>query len=154
MKENELAKQADFAGHLAQDWRTAHAIWANIKDIIPSYTSLTPTDISGGMTMDGTWRDLDLSAYVPATVFLISLLVTGVSCGRWIIARFRPNGSGAADGETRYAWETLDSGSNNCTFNALAGQLACSMVDQTMEYKIEREGTVNIYLLGYWKTGL
>lgn len=154
MSDKGFAETPEFQAHIKADWKVAHGIWAQVRQLIPKYVALSPTSISGSMTMDDSWRDLDLSAYVPATVFMVKLLVVGASGGRWILARFRPNGSSDANGESRFEWEALDSTAVNCTYNALAAEVSCSMVDRTLEYKITREGDVTVYLLGYWQTGL
>jgi hypothetical protein len=146
--------KADLESHKSADPNTVHGIMDRLRTLIPKYVSMTPTAIQGSMTMDGAWRDLDLSAYLPTTVFMVNIVISGVDEGRWSMCYFRPNGSSESGGETRFLWEVIDPVSGNCKFAKATAQLWCSMVDRTLEYNISSEGTLTILLIGYWKLGV
>lgn len=157
MSDKGFAETPEFQAHIKADWKVAHGIWAQVRQLIPKFVPLTPTAISGSWTIDGAWHDADLSAYLPTTVTMVHLLVVcdGTSGSpRWVLSHFRRNGSSESGGDVRFEWQTYDSTDTNCHYDNLSGFLICPMVDRTLEYKITREGDVTVYLLGYWQTGL
>ena len=65
----EFAPSSDFNAHLNADWKDAHKIWASVKAYIDALAvkAITPVDITGDLTWDGSQHTLDLTSRTAAT---------------------------------------------------------------------------------------
>lgn len=160
MKKTGLAKERVLRDHTNKDWKVAHNIWANVKDIMTRiFWKSTPSDLAGSITEDGAWHDLDLTSYttektkgVIISVLMHRLLAAGGSPSDiWIYTR--KNGSSASfEGILRKVQVSRADGgaSINYYFGGMLIQ-ACD-TGEVIEYKVESNTVIdNFLILGYWE---
>jgi hypothetical protein len=153
-----VARQADLAAHIKEDWKTVHApSWENIKAYIDAegYVPLTATNITTSFTWDDAQRTLDLTAATCATARLAIMSFVMTRDGDWRTPfKFRTVG-GAVDiiqiGGDYSNIDTAD-GSSKGYWAGGGGYIIPIDANQQIDY-IAPSGctTKAVYLLGYFK---
>jgi len=127
-------------------------MFATVGRVVESYISRGDPAVEAAdftqatLTTDGTWRDLDLSAIVPAGVKLVELFVncTDDVIGR--VLKFRKKGS-----VSEYAISLIRTQVINLTNDANM-QVECNTLRQIQYNATNAVWTaIGIFVLGYWK---
>lgn len=149
----ETASRADLEAHKHERPQSAHGIWDLARGYIDSHCAsyvelASPQSLT--LTNDGAWHDLDISAYVPASVFMVTLRCEMISDSRWFLLRTRPEGSTNANGDNSWSWEPYFSGGIVGRATDISGQLEQFLNSQKLGYKASFDGGGNVYITGYW----
>lgn len=99
----------------------------------------------GDFTTDGTWRDLDLSAIVPAGAIAVYLKMVLKDDAASSVMSFRENGNANAI-------ESIAAGTQVANVNIyLNGIVACD-ANRVIEYMGTNTtfSTINVYVMGWW----
>jgi hypothetical protein len=155
MGDKDFAKDNDFQHHLNDDWHIVHGLWVQIRgyldrNLLRLNWKTTPQLLT--LTNDDAWHDLDVTAYTSAKCTAVILAVRWTTGGRWANFYTRLNGS-SADYEGIAGFSYHASG----PLDVLGDNAGCQIIqkvdaDGIFEYKLAKEGTFDVYLVGYWDT--
>jgi len=149
----ETASSADLNAHKHEPPTTAHKIWALVRQQIPIYVPLTPTALT--LTNDSAWHNLDISAYVPATVFMVKLSIAIGSGSRFITLLTGPEGATSASNSWGGETSAYASPYGENKFTSFSGQLDQYLTSQKLAYKLTEDGSgAVVSIIGYWKKGM
>jgi hypothetical protein len=151
MKQKVVAQESDLKQHLGTSHRTAHGIEDGLKSSIWNYVELA-AEQTLTVTMDGSWRTLDLSALVPATAVMVRLVFQagGGTAGAYEYIYTRVPGHTTQFGDVARLYVK-----DSTSADGKIQQYACRLEQllgpgKTIEYYIQKTNTAALYLVGYW----
>ena len=155
MKQKVVAQESDLKAHLAADPMTAHAIADKLKKYIRRYVQLADVvSLTGAVTMDASWRTLDLTSYVSALAVRVHLAFDagGGTAGAYEYILTRIGGTSTTFA-TRQRLYVKDSTAADAKLQQFAVDFEQELSStKTIDYNIQKTNTCNLYIVGYWET--
>jgi len=150
-QKRDFAAAGDLAAHVADDTRTVHGIWPLVQDNLarkPCYFRFCDATLLS-LTMNGTEYDYDFTALTSARAIAVILELRQSGTGRQVYSQWKKKGASTWDHSG--GCSLWDYATNNPTKIDRYSEWWIQRTDseQRVTYKISREGTTDIYLLGW-----
>ena len=150
-QKRDFAAAGDLAAHVADDTRTVHGIWPLVQDNLarkPCYFRFcNPTLLS--LTMDNTEYDYDFTAATSARAIAVLLELRQSGTGAWVYSSWKKKGAANWDHDGGLCVNDADTGKSGKVDRYSEWWIQRVDAEQRVTYKISRQGTTQIYLLGW-----
>ena len=150
-RQKDFAGAGDLSAHVRDDARTVHGIWSLVRDSIekkPCYFRFcNPTALQ--LTMDNTERDYDFTALTSARAIAVILELRQSGTGKWVYSQWKKKGAAAWDHSGGCALFDYATGDPTKVDRYSEWWIQRTDSEQRVTYKIQCQGTTQIYLLGW-----
>ena len=150
-RQKDFAGAGDLSAHVRDDARTVHGIWSLVRDSIekkPCYFRFcNPTALS--LTMNNTEQDYDFTSATSARAIAVILELRQSGTGKWVYSQWKKKGAANWDHDGGLCVNDADTGKGGQIDRYSEWWIQRVDAEQRVTYKISRQGTTQIYLLGW-----
>ena len=150
-RQKDFAGAGDLSAHVRDDARTVHGIWPLVRDSIekkPCYFRFcNPTALS--LTMNNTEQDYDFTSATSARAIAVILELRQSGTGAWVYSSWKKKGAANWDHDGGLCVNDADTGKSGKIDRYSEWWIQRVDAEQRVTYKISRQGTTLIYLLGW-----
>ena len=150
-QKRDFAAAGDLAAHVADDTRTVHGIWPLVQDNLarkPCYFRFCDATLLS-LTMDNTEYDYDFTALTSARAIAVILELRQSGTGAWVYSSWKKKGAANWDHDGGLCVNDADTGKSGKVDRYSEWWIQRVDAEQRVTYKISRQGTTGIYLLGW-----
>ena len=150
-RQKDFAGAGDLSAHVRDDARTVHGIWPLVRSSLerkPSYFRFCDATLLS-LTMNNTEYDYDFTALTSARAIAVILELRQSGTGAWVYSSWKKKGAANWDHDGGLCVNDADTGKSGKVDRYSEWWIQRVDAEQRVTYKISRQGTTGIYLLGW-----